>query len=78
MPPPDPAAMGTWKFFRASVDGRPVFKKEFDKLPDQARAALIVLMQRYLVGDLAAGSIKPIRGDILELRWHEAVQTRKS
>lgn len=69
---PDPAAMGTWKFFRASVDGRPVFKKEFDKLPDQARAALIVLMQRYLVGDLAAGSIKPIRGDILELRWHEA------
>lgn len=64
--------MGTWKFFRASVDGRPVFKKEFDKLPDQARAALIVLMQRYLVGDLAAGSIKPIRGDILELRWHEA------
>lgn len=72
VPPPDPAAMGTWKFFRASVDGRPVFKKEFDKLPDQARAALIVLMQRYLVGDLAAGSIKPIRGDILELRWHEA------
>lgn len=65
VPPPDPAAMGTWKFFRASVDGRPVFKKEFDKLPDQARAALIVLMQRYLVGDLAAGSIKPIRGDIL-------------
>lgn len=48
--------MGTWKFFRASVDGRPVFKKEFDKLPDQARAALIVLMQRYLVGDLAAGA----------------------
>lgn len=67
--------MGTWKFFRASVDGRPVFKKEFDKLPDQARAALIVLMQRYLVGDLAAGSIKPIRGDILELRWHEATTT---
>ncbi len=24
-----------------------------------------MLMQRYLVGDLAAGSIKPIRGDIL-------------
>lgn len=56
VPPPDPAAMGTWKFFRASVDGRPVFKKEFDKLPDQARAALIVLMQRYLVGASPQGA----------------------
>lgn len=28
-------------------------------------------MQQYLVGKLAAGDIKPIRDDILELRWRQ-------
>jgi phage-related protein len=60
-----------WLFFRTSAEGRPVFRKELDKLPDQAVAALIVLMDQYVAGQLAAHNLKPIRDDIYELRWRQ-------
>lgn len=65
----DGAQSGAWQFFRASADGREVFQKEFDKLPRDDRAALAVLMRRYLAGDLRGGDdIKPLRDGIYELR----------
>lgn len=60
-----------WLFFRTSAEGRPVFRKELDKLPDQAVAALIVLMDQYVAGQLAAHNLKLIRDDIYELRWRQ-------
>ncbi len=48
-----------------------MFEKEFGKLPDYARAALAVLMRQYLNGELVTGDIKPIRDDVMELRWRQ-------
>lgn len=66
-----PAHESAWQFFRASADGRPIFQKEFDKLPRDARAALAVLMRRYLLGQLRSGDIKPVHDGISELRWRD-------
>lgn len=60
-----------WLFFRASAEGRQVFRKELEQLPEQAAAALIVLMQQYIDGQLAVHNLKPIRDGILELRWRQ-------
>lgn len=62
---------GRWIFFRTPADGRSVFEKEFDKLPNYARAALAVLMRRYLNDELVSGDIKPVRDDAMELRWRQ-------
>lgn len=67
----EPRQGSRWLFFRTSVESRPVFRKELDKLPDQAVAALIVLMEQYVAGQLATHNLKPIRDDILELRWRQ-------
>lgn len=64
---------GAWRFFKTSADGRDVFKKELDKLPRDARAALVAMMRRYLAGELRGGNdIKPIRDGIYELRWRQS------
>lgn len=60
-----------WQFFRASTDGRCIFKKELDKLPRYARAAMIVLMSQYVSGDIPDGAIKCLRDNIFELRWRQ-------
>lgn len=62
---------GRWLFYRASAEGRPIFSKELDKLPDQAVAALIVLMEQYRAGQVPSHDVKQIRGDIFELRWRQ-------
>ncbi|AFJ34725.1 hypothetical protein W7S_08750 [Mycobacterium sp. MOTT36Y] len=66
-----PAREGKWQFFRASTKGRPIFEKELDKLPRDARAALANLMRRYLLGQLRPGDLKPVQGGISELRWRD-------
>jgi phage-related protein len=69
--PEKPEQGSHWLFFRASAEGRPVFRKELDKLPAQAVAALIVLMDQHIAGQLAGHNLKPIRDDIYELRWRQ-------
>jgi phage-related protein len=66
-----PARESVWQFFRASTNGRPIFKKELDNLPRDARAAMTNLMRRYLLGQLRPGDIKPIHDGISELRWRD-------
>lgn len=68
----DAAPTPVWRFFRASADGREVFRKELEKLPRDARASLVALMRRYVTGEMrGGGDIKPVRDGIYELRWRQ-------
>lgn len=66
-----PVREGKWKFFRASSNGRPIFEKELDGLPRDAKAALVNRMQRYLLGQLRPGDLKHVQDGIYELRWRD-------